>query len=94
MFFGVTGLNRSVHGKGTELGKMMAPEPLRSAMTFGGVEDTSLALPSDNKLHSGQQRVLDQVHTIKRSKSKPGKNGSLSPSPTSMGNGLMNICIL
>ncbi|KAI3357696.1 hypothetical protein L3Q82_016104, partial [Scortum barcoo] len=63
---------------------MMAPEPLRSAMTLGSAEDTSLALPSDNKLHSGQQRVLDQVHTIKRSKSKPGKNGSPSPSPTTL----------
>ncbi|KAK5894700.1 hypothetical protein CesoFtcFv8_011370 [Champsocephalus esox] len=58
---------------------MMAPEPLRSAMNIRGVEDTSLAVPSDTKLHSGQQRVLDQVHTIKRSKSKPGKNGTLSP---------------
>ncbi|XP_074538302.1 plakophilin-1 [Halichoeres trimaculatus] len=63
---------------------MMAPEPLRSAMTIGGAEDTSLALPSDNKLRSGQQRVLDQVLTIKRSKSRPGKNGTLSPSPTTL----------
>ncbi|KAF0036242.1 hypothetical protein F2P81_011554 [Scophthalmus maximus] len=62
---------------------MMAPEPLRSAMTIGCVEDTSLALPSDSKLRSGQQRVLDQVHTIKRGKSKSWKNGQLSPSPTS-----------
>lgn len=53
---------------------MMAPEPLRSAMTVGGTEDTSLALPSDNKLRTGQQRVLDQVHTIKRSRSRPGKS--------------------
>uniref|UniRef100_A0A4W6EQ49 Uncharacterized protein n=1 Tax=Lates calcarifer TaxID=8187 RepID=A0A4W6EQ49_LATCA len=63
---------------------MMPPDPLRSAMTIGNAEDTSLAVPSDNKLRSGQQRVLDQVHTIKRSKSKHGKNGSLSPSPTSV----------
>ncbi|KAF3860492.1 hypothetical protein F7725_000747 [Dissostichus mawsoni] len=41
---------------------MMAPEPLRSAMNIRGVEDTSLAVPSDTKLHSGQQRVLDQAH--------------------------------
>ncbi|KAM7411837.1 hypothetical protein PAMA_021694 [Pampus argenteus] len=60
---------------------MMAPEPLRSAMTNGNSEDTSLALPSDHKLRSGQQRVLEQVHSIKRNKSR--KNGSLSPSPTS-----------
>lgn len=63
---------------------MMAPEPLKSAMTTIGADDTSLALPSDNKLRLGQQRVLDQVHTIKRSKSKHGKSGSLSPSPTSL----------
>lgn len=62
----------------------MAPEPLRSAMAVGYAEDTSLAVPSDDKLRSGQQRVLDQVHTIKRSKSKMGRNGSLSPSPTSL----------
>ncbi|KAL7398955.1 hypothetical protein ABVT39_017589 [Epinephelus coioides] len=59
---------------------MMAP--LRTAMAVGNAEDTSLAVPSDNKLRSGQQRVLDQVHSIKRSKSK--KNGTLSPSPTSL----------
>ncbi|XP_044065672.1 plakophilin-1 [Siniperca chuatsi] len=63
---------------------MMAPEPLRSALTIVGAEDTSLALPSDTEQRSGQQRVLDQVFTIKRSKSKHGKNGSLSPSPTSL----------
>ncbi|XP_062314233.1 plakophilin-1 [Osmerus eperlanus] len=63
----------------------MTLEPLRSARSIGNVEDTSLALPSDSKLRSGQQRVLDQVHTIKRSKSKQGKNGSLSPaSPQSL----------
>ncbi|XP_065817084.1 plakophilin-1 isoform X2 [Labrus bergylta] len=62
----------------------MAHEPLRSAMSMRSREDTSLALPNDHKLRSGQQRVLDQVHTIKRTKSKPGTNGTLSPSPTSM----------
>lgn len=62
---------------------MMAPEPLRSATTIRVAEDTSLALPSDNKLRSGQQRVLDQVHSIKRSKSKHGKSVR-APSPTSM----------
>ncbi|KAJ8393566.1 hypothetical protein AAFF_G00060390 [Aldrovandia affinis] len=55
----------------------MTLEPLRSAMTIENVEDTSLALPSDKTLKSGQQRVLDQVYTIKRSRSK--KSGSLSP---------------
>lgn len=69
--------------EGHRSGKMMAPEPLRSAMAIGSAEDTSLALPSDNKLRTGQQRVLDQVHTIKRGKSKQGKSGSPTLSPTS-----------
>lgn len=63
---------------------MMPPEPLRSATTSGCAEDTSLALPNDNKLRSGQQRVLDQVHTLKRSKSKQGRNGSMTSSPTTL----------
>lgn len=65
---------------------MITAEPLRSALTNSGAEDTSLALPSDDKLRSGQQRVLDQVLTIKRSKSKHGKSGTLptrAVSPTS-----------
>ncbi|KAM6976891.1 plakophilin-1 [Aplochiton taeniatus] len=62
----------------------MTAEPLRSARSIGNHEDTSLALPSDSTLRSGQQRVLDQVHTIKRTKSKPGKNASLSPSSPSL----------
>ncbi|XP_041745058.1 plakophilin-1 isoform X1 [Coregonus clupeaformis] len=60
---------------------MMTMDPLKSAMSIGNVEETSLALPSDNKLRSKQQRVLDQVQTIKRGKSKYSKNGTLS-SPT------------
>ncbi|XP_034445279.1 plakophilin-1 [Hippoglossus hippoglossus] len=59
---------------------MTALEPLRSAMTVGSGEDTSLALPSDKKLRTGQQRVLEQVHTIKRGKSKSWKNGQPTPS--------------
>ncbi|KAM6924862.1 plakophilin-1 [Xenentodon cancila] len=63
---------------------MMVPEPLRSATAIKVAEDTSLALPSDKNLSSGQRRVLDQVSTISRSKSKQRKNGTLSPvSPTS-----------
>ncbi|KAK7131926.1 hypothetical protein R3I93_018477 [Phoxinus phoxinus] len=47
-------------------------------------EDTSLVLPSDTNRHKGQQRVLEQVKTIKRSKSKMAKSASLSPtSPAS-----------
>ncbi|XP_026121882.1 plakophilin-1 isoform X1 [Carassius auratus] len=62
----------------------MMPEPLKSALSLGDVEDTSLALPSDRELRSAQQRVLEQVHTIKRSKSKySSKSVSGLPSPTS-----------
>ncbi|XP_056131435.1 plakophilin-1 [Lampris incognitus] len=56
-----------------------------SAWSSPTAEDTSLALPSDKQLRSGQQRVLEQVHTIKRSKSKQARSGShssTSPSPS------------
>lgn len=66
-------------GQGSEFGKMMVPDPLRSATDVEGAEDTSLAMPSDKSLSSGQQRVLSQV-SMKRSKSKYNKNTS----PTSM----------
>lgn len=62
----------------------MMPEPFKSALSLGDVEDTSLALPSDHQLRSAQQRVLDQVCTIKRSKSKySSKSVSGLASPTS-----------
>ncbi|RVE70617.1 hypothetical protein OJAV_G00066060 [Oryzias javanicus] len=61
---------------------MMVPEPLRSAMVNDAGEDTSLALPSDNSLSTGQQRVLNQVHTIKRSKFKQSK--TVSPPAANM----------
>lgn len=64
-------------------GVMMAAEPFKSALINNSGEDTSLALPSDNNLRTGHQRVKDQVHSIKRSKSKSSKNGGISPvSPT------------
>ncbi|PWA28738.1 hypothetical protein CCH79_00014832, partial [Gambusia affinis] len=54
---------------------------LRST-TDPGSGDTSLVTPSDKELSSGQQRVLNQVNTIKRGKSKY-RNGTTSPtSPT------------
>ncbi|KAG1941956.1 plakophilin-1 [Pimephales promelas] len=59
----------------------MTDEPIRSAMDSVSTEDTSLVLPSDKKQHTGQQRVLEQVKSIKRSKSKMVKSGSL-PSPS------------
>ncbi|CAL8258619.1 unnamed protein product [Gadus morhua 'NCC'] len=70
--------------------KTMA-DPLRSATSGAIIDDTSLAVPTDNKLRTGQQRVLDQVHTIKRSKSKHGKSGTLSPtSPVSSQNSVFS----
>ncbi|XP_016130906.1 plakophilin-1-like [Sinocyclocheilus grahami] len=69
---------------GVETKAKMMPEPLKSALSIGDVEDTSLALPSDHELRSAQQRVLEQVHTIKRSKSKySSKSVSGLTSPTS-----------
>ncbi|XP_064825205.1 plakophilin-1-like [Oncorhynchus masou masou] len=62
---------------------MMTMDPLKSAMSIGNVDETSLALPSDTKLRSKQQRVLDQVQTIKRGKSKYSKHGSVSSPTTS-----------
>nr|XP_046199008.1 plakophilin-1-like [Oncorhynchus gorbuscha] len=62
---------------------MMTMDPLKSAMSIGNVDETSLALPSDKKLRSKQQRVLDQVQTIKRGKSKYSKHGSVSSPTTS-----------
>lgn len=61
-------------------------EPLKSALSTAGADDTSLAVPTDDTLRSGQRRVLDQVLTVKRSKSKHGRNGTMSArtlSPTS-----------
>lgn len=70
---------------GVETKAKTMPEPLKSALSIGDVEDTSLAVPSDDReLRSAQQRVLEQVHTIKRSKSKySSKSVSGLPSPTS-----------
>ncbi|XP_042607228.1 plakophilin-1-like [Cyprinus carpio] len=59
----------------------MTAEPIRSALGTVSSEDTSLVLPSDKNQRTGQQRVLEQVNTIKRSKSKMVKNDSI-PSPT------------
>ncbi|KAI7794625.1 hypothetical protein IRJ41_016932, partial [Triplophysa rosa] len=54
-------------------------ESVRSSLGIGPTEDTSLVMPSDKNHCTGQQRVLQQVKSIKRSKSR---NDSLS-SPTS-----------
>ncbi|KAJ8360445.1 hypothetical protein SKAU_G00169700 [Synaphobranchus kaupii] len=61
----------------------MTTEPLRSALSMKHVEETSLALPSDTKLKSRTAARPDQVHSIKKNRSKYNKSGSLSVSPTS-----------
>ncbi|XP_067303577.1 plakophilin-1 [Pseudorasbora parva] len=59
----------------------MTAEPIRSALGSVSIEDTSLVLPSDKNQRTGQQRVLEQVNSIKRSKSKMVRSDSI-PSPT------------
>ncbi|XP_062400536.1 plakophilin-1 [Sardina pilchardus] len=64
----------------------MTLEPFRSARTMpvGDAGDTSLAVPSDIKMTSAQQRVMDQVHTTSRRKSRfSNKSGSGLILPTS-----------
>ncbi|XP_062852751.1 plakophilin-1 isoform X2 [Trichomycterus rosablanca] len=63
----------------------MALEPLRSTLATMEVRETSLALPSEGSYRSGQQRVLEQVSTMRRNKgSKYGSKGSTGTlSPTS-----------
>lgn len=64
---------------------MTSVDPLKSVLSIMAVDDTSLALPSANHLRSGEQRVLEQVQTIRRYKSRhsSSKSASASLSPTS-----------
>lgn len=64
---------------------MTSLDPLKSVISIGNVDDTSLALPSVNQYSSGEQRVREQVQTIRRTKSRQFSNrsGSSSLSPTS-----------
>lgn len=64
---------------------MTTQDPLKSAIAIMNVDNTSLALPSVNQYRSGQQRVLEQVQSVRRSKSRSSssKSGSTSLSPTS-----------
>ncbi|XP_027135337.1 plakophilin-1 isoform X2 [Larimichthys crocea] len=66
--------------------KMTNQYPLKSVISITSVDDTSLALPSVNQYRSGQQRVLEQVQTIRRTKSRQSSSSrslSTSLSPTS-----------
>ncbi|XP_040014382.1 plakophilin-1 [Xiphias gladius] len=64
---------------------MTSLDPLKSAIAIGNVDDTSLAVPSANRCRSGQQRVLEQVQSIRRTKSRQSssRSASQSLSPTS-----------
>ncbi|XP_057702704.1 plakophilin-1 [Corythoichthys intestinalis] len=67
---------------------MAGAQPLRSALSLATtVEDTSLALPSGHRQHcSGEQRVLEQVKSLQRTRSRhssSGRTASTSLSPTS-----------
>lgn len=70
----------------------MTAEPIRSALGTVLREDTSLVLPSDKNQRTGQQRVLEQVKSIKRGKSKMVKSDSIS-SPTSKCAVYMHTCV-
>ncbi|KAF1391995.1 hypothetical protein PFLUV_G00047900 [Perca fluviatilis] len=64
---------------------MTTLDPLKSVISIVSMDDTSLALPSGNQCRSGQQRVLEQVQMIRRTKSKrssSSRSGSTSLSPT------------
>ncbi|XP_074534736.1 plakophilin-1-like [Halichoeres trimaculatus] len=64
---------------------MASLDPLKSVISINNVDDTSLAMPSGNQFKTGQDRVLQQVQTIRRTKSRHSstRSGSTSLSPTS-----------
>ncbi|XP_051516523.1 plakophilin-1 [Myxocyprinus asiaticus] len=62
----------------------MTADPLRSAMAPSSTEDTSLVLPSDRKQRTGQQRVLEQVKSIRRSKIVKNDSITSPASPASV----------
>ncbi|XP_051931083.1 plakophilin-1-like [Hippocampus zosterae] len=66
---------------------MAGLQPLKSALSISPVDDTSLALPSAHKQYrSGEQRVLEQVQSVQRTRSRhssSSRTGSTSLSPTS-----------
>ncbi|XP_068170593.1 plakophilin-1-like [Antennarius striatus] len=61
---------------------MATPEPLKSVISIGNVNDTSLALPSVDQQRSGQQRVMEQVQSIRRSRSRNSSSRSTNASST------------
>ncbi|XP_061582827.1 plakophilin-1 [Cololabis saira] len=63
---------------------MTSADPLKTVISIGNVDDTSLALPSLNQYRSGQQRVMEQVRTIRRTKSRPSSSRSASGASASL----------
>ncbi|KAF3840480.1 hypothetical protein F7725_006342 [Dissostichus mawsoni] len=63
---------------------MATLDHLKSVISIGNVDHTSLALPSSNQCRSGQQRVREQVETLRRSKTRlsSSRSASTSLSPT------------
>ncbi|KAF5896293.1 plakophilin-1, partial [Clarias magur] len=61
----------------------MTREPLKSALSFGEIGETSLALPSDGNSRTGERRVMEQVSTMRKSKSKYNRGSAGTLSPTS-----------
>uniref|UniRef100_A0A3Q2PQ68 Plakophilin 1b n=1 Tax=Fundulus heteroclitus TaxID=8078 RepID=A0A3Q2PQ68_FUNHE len=64
---------------------MSKGDPLKTAMSIGNVDDTSLALPARNQCGSGEQRVRAQVQTVRRMKSRHSSSSKSEStlSPTS-----------
>ncbi|XP_060925118.1 plakophilin-1 [Limanda limanda] len=67
---------------------MTSLDPLKSVISIGNVDDTSLAVPSLHQCSTGNLRVLEQVQTLRRTKSRKStsstsRSGSSSFSPTS-----------
>ncbi|KAL2091069.1 hypothetical protein ACEWY4_013332 [Coilia grayii] len=55
----------------------MASDPFRSATSIEHVGDTSLAIPTDLTVISAQQRVMDQVNTLRRTATSTKSNSSV-----------------
>uniref|UniRef100_A0A1A7WFD8 Plakophilin 1b n=1 Tax=Iconisemion striatum TaxID=60296 RepID=A0A1A7WFD8_9TELE len=64
---------------------MSGLDPLMMGISIGNKDNTSLALPSVNQRRTGQERVREQVQTVRRTKSRHPStiSGSSSLSPTS-----------
>ncbi|XP_008319084.1 plakophilin-1 isoform X2 [Cynoglossus semilaevis] len=62
---------------------MMSLDPLKTVISIGNIDDTSLAVPSLHQCRSGQQRVLEQVQTIRRTRSRPSSSSRIPSSPLS-----------